>query len=150
MYLGQFICKDTTKERHYCYNREKNKFNFLTTKVRKKHQQERFENFYRLKLSEKRVALAEQEQAQGQNDGMRREEENWAMGGRNMGDNKATNDRWAGEKAATARNTEAFRTPTSQSRPATEEAKTSNTRSLDQQHKKPRPRDESRLGRGSL
>lgn len=67
-----------------------------------------------------------------------------------MGDDKARNVRWAGKKVGTTRNAEAFRTPTSQPSSATQEAMPSNIRSLAQQHKKPRPRDESRLGRGSL
>ncbi|MBU0288821.1 hypothetical protein AAAT34_01320 [Hallella faecis] len=81
---------------------------------------------------------------------MRREGEYQAKDCRYMGDGKARNVRWAGKKTETTRYAEAFRTPTSQPCPATQEASPSNTRSLAQQHKKPRPRDESRLGRGSL
>ena len=47
-----------------------------------------------------------------------------------MGDGKARNVRWAGKKVGTTRNAEAFRTPTSQPSPATQEAMPSNTRSL--------------------
>lgn len=47
-----------------------------------------------------------------------------------MGENKARNVRWVGKKTETTRNVEAFRTPTSQPSPATQEAMPSNTRSL--------------------
>lgn len=47
-----------------------------------------------------------------------------------MDDDKARNVRWAGKKVGTTRNAEAFRTPTSQPCPATQEASPSNTRSL--------------------